>query len=323
VSDVPVSARSWLEPALSVMMGERGTCDIRFSLQGAYASDELATGLRALGIENTVVTIHGFALNAAKDVPESEFVDASVDALAEIRNRFTRYLEGRALPRPADLIILDMEPAGFSPRDIGSLADSVRRDAVIGGYRQRIGTARAVLLDRNLPDVKIGLYQIIVPDGRGRPTDAFAARMGGYDYAGRRGMYDELDYLCPVLYQRFGPGDGTDGEVRGWLDASTRQGIDASLTLTRSDGRAIPLCPLLTFWVANSPDVTTNAGTAVSPALILRQLRTLRRYRPREVEVIVLWAGSESVEEPNEPREPVDFRGFLRSVGELPPPGCV
>ena len=320
MSDDTVSARNWLEPALSVMMGERGTCDIRFSLQGAYASDELATDLRAFGIENTVVTTHGFALNAAKDTPESAFVDTSADAVAEIRNRFTRYLERRALPRPSDLIILDMEPEGFSPRDIGSLADRERRDAVIGGYRQRIRTARAVLLDRNMPDVKLGMYQVIVPDGKGRPTDAFGARMGGYDDAGRRGMYDELDYLCPVLYQRFGPGDGTDGEVRGWIDASTRQGIDSSLTLTRSDGRVIPLCPLLTFWVANSPDATNNAWKAVSPELMLRQLRTLRRYRPREVEIIVLWAGSESVDEP---REPVDFRDFPQSVGELPPPGCV
>lgn len=56
---------------------------------------------------------------------------------------------------------------------------------------------------------------------------------------------------------------------------------------------------------------------------MLWQLRTLRRYRAREVAIIVLWAGSEDAEGLPKPREPVDFREFLHSVGELPPPGCI
>jgi hypothetical protein len=315
------SVQTWLQPALSVMLGERGTCDIRFSLQGAYVSDDLADDLRLLGIDDTVVTINGSALNASKEIEEADFVDVSDAALARIRNRFTAYLEGQELPRGStDLFILDIEGA-VSPTHIGGL-DRERRDAVIAGYKARIREARDVLRTRNVPDVTLGLYQVIVPDGRGRVTDEFRLRMCGYDYAACGGMYDELDYICPVLYQRFGPDDGGAEQVQRWIDAATRQAIDSSLTLTRSNGAVIPLCPILTFWVANSPDKSNNASDAVSPESILWQLRTLRRYRAREVAIIVLWAGREDTEGSVKPREPVDFREFLHSVGELPPPAC-
>src|SRR5207247_11114773 len=104
------SLQSWLQPALSVMLGDRGTCDIRFSLQGAYVSDDLADDLRLLGIDDTVVTINGSALNASKEIEEADFVDVSDAALARIRNRFTAYLEGRGLPRASpDGSLLDIE----------------------------------------------------------------------------------------------------------------------------------------------------------------------------------------------------------------------
>lgn len=316
------SVRSWLQPALSVMLGDRGTCDIRFSLQGAYVSDDLADDLRLLGIDDTVVTINGSAVNASKEIEEADFVDVSDAALARIRNRFTAYLERGELPRGStDLFILDIEGA-VAPAQIGSM-DRQRQNAVIEGYKARIREARDVLRTRNVPDVKLGLYQVIVPDGRGRVTDGFRLRMCGYDYAGRRGMYDELDYICPVLYQRFGPDDGGAEQVQSWIDTATRQGIDSSLTLTRRNGAVIPLCPILTFWVANNPDNSKNASDAVSTESMLWQLRTLRRYRSREVAIIVLWAGREDTEGSVKPREPVDFREFLQSVGELPPPGCI
>jgi hypothetical protein len=309
------------------MLGDRGTCDIRFSLQGAYVSDDLADYLRLLGIDDTVVTINGSALNAPKEIEEADFVDVSDVALARIRNSFTAYLEGRELPRGStDLFILDIEGV-VSPARIGGLVDpdpqnpDRRRNAVIDGYKARIRVAREVLLTKDAPEVKLGLYQVILPERKGQVTDDFRTRMSGYRYAGRRGMYDELDYICPVLYQRFGPADGTAEQVLRWFDDATRQAIDSSLTLTRSNGATIPLCPVLTFWVAN--DKSKNAFDAISPESMLWQLRTLRRYRARDVAIIVLWTGREDVEGSAKPFEPVDFREFLHSVGELPPPGCV
>jgi hypothetical protein len=324
------SVQNWLQPVQSVILGDRGSCDIRFSLQGEYVSPELAAELRQLGVGDTVVTINGSALNAPKTITEAEFVDVSDAALAGIRNRFTRYLRdpdrGLLPPRGAnDLFILDIEGV-ISPVQIGSLVEpdpkgTVRKDAVILGYKERIRVARDVLLANDAPDVKLGLYQVIRPERKGQVTDEFRDSMSGYRYAGRKGMYDELDYICPVLYQRFGPADGTAEQVLRWFDDATRQGIDSSLTLTRSNGSPIPLSPVLTFWVSNKN--STNKWEAISPEFMLWQLRTLRRYRAREVAIIVLWAGDEDMEGQTKPREDVDFPVFLKDVGELPPPGCV
>lgn len=318
------SVQSWLQPALSVVLGERGTCDIRFSLQGKYVSPGLADALRPLGIANTVATINGSALAAPNTVTEEEFTDRSDAALAEIRNRFTNYVEAedrRLLRGGADLFILDIEGM-VSPVQIG-LGDLVDPDAVILGYIERIRIAREVLLEHDAPEVKLGLYQVIVPDGKGEVTDKFGDSMDGYRLAGQNGMYDQLDYICPVLYQRFGLADGKAEKVLRWIDASTRQGIDSSLTLTRSNGSPIPLCPILGFWVANRPPEDDTALPKILPEFMLWQLRTLRRYRAREVAIIVLWAGAEVTNVGPKPREQVDYPEFLNLVGELPPPGCI
>ena len=122
-------------------------------------------------------------------------------------------------------------------------------------------------------------------------------------------MYDELDYICPVLYQRFGPDDGTAEQVQGWSDTATRQAIDSSLTLTRSDGAVIPLCPVLTFWVANGKSENASRRSRPSPccgnfgrcAGIARVRWRLSSYGPE----------AEDMEGATKPRETVDFRDFL------------
>jgi hypothetical protein len=321
------AVQNWLQPALSVVLGERGTCDIRFSLQGEYVSDGLADALRPLGVADTVVTVNGSALNAPNTVTEADFIDVSDDALTGIRNRFTNYLANNGLLRGADdLFILDIEGV-ISPVRIGGLVEpdprrTDRKDAVVKGYTERIRVVREVLLANDAPEVKLGLYQVIRPDPKGQVTDAFRDSMYGYRHAGSRGMYDQLDYICPVLYQRFGPPNGTAEQVLRWFDDATRQGIDSSLTLTRSDGAVVPLCPILTFWVANRPPEEDAPKPAILPELMRWQLRTLRRYRPREVAIIVLWAGAEDTEGGPKPREEVDYPAFLDDVVELPPPGC-
>ncbi len=132
-------------------------------------------------------------------------------------------------------------------------------------------------------------------------------------------MYDELDYLVPVLYVRFAP---SVEHVEEWTDAATRQAIESSLTLTRSDCRPIPLCPILSFWVLTG-DGSTDKRLAISPETMRRQLAIVRGYCG--IGIILLWSGWETVaemESGNDPVEAVIFRDFLAAVGELPPPGC-
>ena len=94
------------------------------------------------------------------------------------------------------------------------------------------------------------MYQVIVPDGKGRSPERVRAANGGYLEAGRQGMYDELDFICPVLYQRFGPDDANPERVRRWIERLPAS-IEQSLTLTRTDDAPVPLVPILSFWVFN------------------------------------------------------------------------
>jgi hypothetical protein len=68
-------------------------------------------------------------------------------------------------------------------------------------------------------------------------------------------MYDFVDYLVPILYNRFSKGDvdspAEKPKLHLWIERSTRQAITSSQKLTRRNGHSIPLAPILTFWVTN------------------------------------------------------------------------
>jgi hypothetical protein len=297
------------------------TCDIRLSLQNGYASDDLANALDDLGVSNTAVTISGRALCSEKDILIGEFLAADVET---IRTRFLSFLEANRLPRPGDLVILDLEPQGFAPRALGKFAEEFTEKELrelIAAYRRRIRVARQELRRRKLPGLQLGLYQVIVPDGQGQSSDEFEQRMCGYREAGRRGMYDELDFICPVLYQRFGPLDAGAKRLHQWLDAMTRQALEESLTLTRRNGERIPLVPILSFWVFNGK--SKNDRKAVTPVSIALQLRLVQDSAG--IKAILFWSGSEPESEMRKAKEPVesiDIEKFLRTVGTLPWPGC-
>lgn len=145
--------------------------------------------------------------------------------------------------------------------------------------------------------------------------------MRGYVEAGDQGMYDQVDFICPVLYQRFGPEDATAETLRKWTGAATRQGLKRSLDLTRKNGSRIPLVPLLSFWVFNGG--SENNRDAVSPASVARQLESVQSAVG--VEAILLWSGWQTTREmrtDEEPVEPIGIVHFLSNTGSLPWPGC-
>jgi hypothetical protein len=295
------------------------TCDFRFSLQNRYAEESLVDDLAELQISNRAVTISGRATMSEKDISRTDFIDAKPQ---EIRARLTDFLEKQGLPRKDDLVILDMEPTDIAPRQLGDFENDkqLQRD-LIAAYRRRIEIARQVLRETKHRGLKLGLYQVIVPDGRGRSTSEFKQRMRGYREAGEQGMYDQLDAICPVLYQRFGSEDANPERLRTWLDASSKQGIDKSLTLTRRNRSVLPLIPLLSFWVFNGN--SANNRDAVGPESVARQLEIVQAAV--RIEAIVFWSGWQTPEEMGSAREPVEeivIPEFLESVGSLPWPGC-
>jgi hypothetical protein len=210
----------------------------------------------------------------------------------------------------------------FAPRALGMFVEREKElRQLVEAYRRRIRVARQELRRRKLPGLRLGLYQVIVPDGRGEASEEFEQRMCGYREAGRRGMYDDLDFICPVLYQRFGPLDAGAKRLRQWLDAATRQALDRSLTLTRRNGEGIPLVPILSFWVFNGK--SENDRDAVTPASIGLQLQLVQQSAG--IEAILFWSGSETpsgMRRAKEPVEEIDIVELLDSTGALPWPGC-
>jgi hypothetical protein len=295
------------------------TCDIRFSLQNRYGETSLVNELAHFGISNRAVTISGRATRSEKEISRTDFIGAKAE---EIRTKLTDFLEEHELPRDNDLVIVDMEPEEIAPRHLGEFEnDKKLQGALIAAYRRRIRVARQVLRQTKRPGLKLGLYQVIVPDGKGRSSAEFEQRMRGYLEAGEEGMYDQLDFICPVLYQRFGSDDAKPETLRKWTDAASRQGVERALTLTRRNGTRIPLVPLLSFWVFNGK--SHNDRDAAQPASLARQLRIVQNAVG--IEAIVFWSAWQTVDEMRTAKDPVEqivIADFLRSVGSLPWPGC-
>jgi hypothetical protein len=238
--------------------------DLRFSLQGRYPS---VVDLSEFGIRNTAVTMHGSALLAGAGINERAFIGSEREAIAE---RLRSYLENTELhPGRNHLIILDMEPnypnpnpdpndprerIGFPPAGLGRYEDDpTLQAALIQAYITRINVAREVLREK-WPTIKLGLYGVVVPDGKGEEDDEFQQRMRGYRRARELGMFDSVDYLVPVLYNRVGPsdvvlpsGDVDMDRLHRCIGRATHQAISNSQRLTRHNGRPIPLAPVLTF----------------------------------------------------------------------------
>ncbi len=232
-----------------------------------------------------------------------EFINASEEEIEENLVRYTTHNTDLLTmvadpigtpPSTETIILMDLE----SPHPNGwhkNYSDSEQASIVLA-FKRRIKVTRKVF-----PRSKIALYGILVPDGRGRFNDTtYLAREASLIKAGRRGLYDDLDYLTPVLYTRFGcnvPGSDCDGNEFKTIGAMTQLGIEGSKKLLKSDGSPTPLLPLLNFSV-------NNGNSAFHRKLIMDfgvpdplgdtlkwQLNILER---NEVKDVGLWVGGKN-----------------------------
>jgi hypothetical protein len=271
--------------------------EVRFSSQNAYVSwPELSTSApqpgvapaasavapATSGINNRVWTMNGSALHASKGDSVEAFLSYSE---SQIRDRLKSYLrEHPALnPQTDDLIIVDMEhPVHPKKRREYS---GTKQTEIIEAFKKRIKIAR-----QEFPNAKLSLYGVIVSDGRGDPSrPGFKEMVEAYKRAGQLGMYDDLDYLTPILHLRFGPQD----KQYNTIEAYTRLALETTHSLQTSQGTALPLVPELSFKIYNGGSRQHRQCAPVEP--IQKQMKIIQEYP--YVQMIVLWAGPAVIKE--------------------------
>jgi hypothetical protein len=263
--------------------GRRATCDVRLVFQNAKVS---RVDLAPFGMSNRAWSISGRYLLAGSGETVESFTAAT---RSQVRRMLARYLRGARID-PGDLVVLDMEPGPAYLPLIWQLPADVQ-DQVIEAYKLRIRVARQLL-----PHARLGLWGVVVPIATANEA-SMDTRMAGYRRGQELGLYDDVDYLIPVLYPWFSPG-GTEAEFEARVGLATRQGIERSLELGRSDGRrGPPLAPMLTFWgrvLGTAPPGGRAESRVLDPATLSLQVGIAQEYGG--VDVIGIWAPDETPE---------------------------
>jgi hypothetical protein len=239
------------------------------------------------GGPDSVITLSGRFFRAAKNLPVEAFVNVK---LSEVEDSIQTFLDKNpdvsALTKGR--VVMDIEgpafPSGFHrqpPRMQARLA--------------RAFATRAEAARRKLPKAKLGFYGTLLPDSRGRETTEYLARIAALVKAGERGMFDEVDFLVPVIYPRFGPTDSAG--AWGSYELYTRKAIEGSRQIHKSDGSSLPVLPFLTVSVSNKNskhhnqillDLPTPDPLGVTLGVQLDVLLVLR------VRTAVFWVGPNS-----------------------------
>lgn len=173
--------------------------------------------LTEFGVHNGGVVLGGPELYAWQGLTYQEFTQTS---FATIRDRLATRMASWGLPRTTtDLIILNIEhptiPAEWWRHEPGErLANLATAHAMLTAVHRRIWAARSVF-----PNARLALFGAIVPDALGRNIDTslnrldFMIRAANYPAPTPGGprvrLYEHLDVITPVLYQKYGPGDET------------------------------------------------------------------------------------------------------------------
>ena len=213
------------------------------------------------------------------------------------------HLESNYLPdhpevgtQTTEILMMDVEDP--HPKDLHTHTDPAERAKIVGAYRTRIAALRAVF-----PNAKLCMYGTLNPDGRGRPDNPqYLARLEALKEAGDNELYDELDYLVPILYPRFGPND----PIGAWKSyrAYTEQGIEGSRQLLKSDKTSLPVLPVTGFRIAN--DNPTHKDQLLLDLPVDDPLGhtlgvQLEVMAEKGVQNVVFWVGRDSdlLEDPN------------------------
>jgi hypothetical protein len=258
------------------------------SLQNWYAKEQ--TTLNSMGVSNKSVCISSYGL-LVDGLSEEGALERCLNHTAEeVRDYLISYANHYGIARDTtDIVVLDIEGYRFSPMFFGNYIDQsisyynpAMLDRILDAYKLRISVARDVF-----PNAKLGLYDTVTPHGFGEADLApMIRRQRGYEYAASYGLFEELDYACPVLYQVWGETDY--GFSRS--DAVTRLGIEATRSLTRMDGTPLEIMPMMSLTVFNGDSNHDREPARVQD--VSRQIDVLESLGINEY---IIWNGEENI----------------------------
>ena len=136
------------------------------------------------------------------------------------------------------------------PRTFGSYLDPSHDSydpaqfaRIMDAFALRISVAR-----EQFPNARLGLFGMTTPHPFGDATlESQVSRQNGFLAASAAGLYDDLDVLCPVIYQRFGPSDTQHHSIESY----TQLGVDSTALLRRSDGTTPSIMPVMSLAIFN------------------------------------------------------------------------
>jgi len=214
--------------------------------QSRYTDDERS--LEDAGIKNDSWMLHGYAVVAPNDITEEAFFAATEE---DVRSKLLAYLADKVEldPETTDYVILDIEHP-VHPRTFGSYLDPsldsydpAQFARIMDAFALRISVAR-----EQFPNARLGLFGMTTPHPFGDATlESQVSRQNGFLAASAAGLYDDLDVLCPVIYQRFGPNDVQHHSIESY----TQLGVDSTALLRRSDGTTPSIMPVMSLAIFN------------------------------------------------------------------------
>ena len=197
--------------------------------------------------------IPSYALSAPSNITDENYQNATIDEIeAGLRsyiqntNGLSSYLNNGTFGK----IILDIE----YPRNLAQARNITSTDIIwfVNGLIKRIEAARRVL-----PNAKLGLYGAGTP----HPTGASSDDLGRQLQASQLGYTQYIDFICPVMYARFGSGQQTGGDpdpsyqtvLNGNSVSQMKSICDAILFMHSALGftNTVDIYPLMSFRIYN------------------------------------------------------------------------
>lgn len=273
--------------------------DIRFTIQRGYLSENFKNNLPS-NITNNVIVIPGDALLAANNTDVELFINTDERKITEALDCYL--FKNNISPETSDLAVINIEAKdrlSYAPNDLYKWKGSKYWNDIIKGYKKRIAATRAFM-----PNAHLSFFQVVRPLNRGTCDTRgnlciFELRVSALKEAGKKGMFDNLDYLSPPFYLRL---DSSEDDVN---DLSLTQGIQSSLEIEKSSGRQLPLAPFISFWVfSDRPYPVANSES------VKRQLEIMQGYS--EIEIVVFWSGREKIQKAI--YKDVDFIAFFEDL---------